>query len=173
MNRGFNHGQQQQKQSEGTLFLGELFGNTPSLIDTKKTLRWASQNTRGVITKEKDPNLTAGIENIIKLQVGIAALQEKNTELNQFAFRDQYAKAYQYHTTSSRHSFSYSSETPEGTYFKMGGTVITAVDRWTHRMHKSGQDSTGVGRWYWYTVLCKHNVCKIKCTLFIMSRVLY
>jgi hypothetical protein len=70
------------------------FGNAPSLIDPKQTLRWASQNTRGVIPKEKDPKLTAGIEKIVKLQVGIAAMQETNTEWNQFAFRDQYAKAY-------------------------------------------------------------------------------
>jgi hypothetical protein len=50
------------------------FGNAPSLIDPKRTLIRASQNTRGVIPKEKEPKLTAGIENIVKLQVGISVL---------------------------------------------------------------------------------------------------
>jgi hypothetical protein len=45
----------------------------------------------------------------------------------------------------------------EGTYSKMGGKAITAVDRWTHRMHKYGQDPTGAGRWSWFTVLGKNN----------------
>jgi hypothetical protein len=123
----------------------------------KQTLRWASQNTRGAIPKEKDPKSTEGIENIVKLQAGIAALQETNTEWKQFAFCDQYAKAYRDHTTASRHSFSSSNKTTEGTYFKMGGTAITAVYRWTHHMHKYGQDSTGAGRCSWFTVLGKNN----------------
>jgi hypothetical protein len=88
MNIGFNHGQQNNtKVGDGSLFRG-TFGNAPSLIDPKQTLRWASQNTRGVIPKEKDRKLTAGIRNIVKLQVEIAALQETNTEWNQFVFRD-------------------------------------------------------------------------------------
>jgi hypothetical protein len=39
----------------------------------------------------------------------------------------------------------------------MGGTAITAVNRCTHRMHKSGQDSTGAGSWSWFTVLGRNN----------------
>jgi hypothetical protein len=107
--------------------------------------------------KEKDPKLTAGIENIAKLQVGVSALQETNTEWNQFGFWDQYAKAYRYHTTALIHSLSSSSETAERKYFKMGDTEITAVDRCTHHMHKSGQDAMGAGRWSWFTVLGKNN----------------
>jgi hypothetical protein len=92
INRVFNHGQKNNTAVRGDSLFRGTFGNTPSLIDPKKTLRWASQNTRGVIPKEKDPKLTAGIENIVKLQVIIAALQETNTEWNQ------YAKAYRYMT---------------------------------------------------------------------------
>jgi hypothetical protein len=58
---------------------------------------------------------------------------------------------------ASRHPFSSSSEILEGTYFKMGGTVTTALNRWTHRMHISGQDKTGAGRWSWFTVIGKKN----------------
>jgi hypothetical protein len=80
MNRGFNYGQQNNTTvGDDPIFRG-AFGNAPSLIDPKRTLRWASQNTRGVIPKEKDPKLTEGIENIVKLQVGIASLQETNAE---------------------------------------------------------------------------------------------
>jgi hypothetical protein len=120
-------------------------------------LRWVSQNTRGVTPKEKDPKLTAGIGNIVKLQVGIAALQEMNAEWNQCGFREQYAKSYLYHMTTSRHSFGSSSEMVEGTYFKMGGTAIAVFGRWKRRMHKSGQYATGAGRWSWFTLLGKNN----------------
>jgi hypothetical protein len=89
--------------------------------------------------------------------VCIAALHETNAEWNQYGFREQYAKAYCDHTTASKHLFTYSSEMAEGTYFKMGGTSITVIDRLTQWMHKSGQDATGVGRWSWFTVLGKNN----------------
>jgi hypothetical protein len=80
MNRELNHGQQNNRTfGGGSLFRG-TFGNAPSLIDPKQTLRWTSQNTKGVIPKEKDPKLTAGIENIIEQQVVIAALQATNAE---------------------------------------------------------------------------------------------
>jgi hypothetical protein len=73
MNRGFNRGQQNNTTVGGdSLFRGTI-GNAPSLIDPKRTLRWASQNTRGLISKDKDPKLT------VKLQVVIVALQETNT----------------------------------------------------------------------------------------------
>jgi hypothetical protein len=157
MNRGFNHGQHSHTTVGCDSIFRGTFGNAPSLIDPKQTLRWASQNTRGVIPKEKYPKLTAGIENIIKLQVAIVVRQEMNAEWNQHGYRDQYAKAYRDHTTASRHSFSSYSEMAEGTYFKMGGTEITEIERWTHRMHKSGQDARGAVRWPWFTVLGKNN----------------
>jgi hypothetical protein len=37
-----------------------------------------SQNTRGIIRKENDPKPKVGIENIAKVQAGIASLHEKN-----------------------------------------------------------------------------------------------
>jgi hypothetical protein len=111
-----------------------------------------SQNTRGIIQKGNDPKLRAGIENIVKLQAGIASLQETYAEWNQYALKEQYAKSYRDHTTASCHSCSSSRKITEGTYFKMGGTAITSLDRWTRRMQESGQDETGAGRWSWFTV---------------------
>jgi hypothetical protein len=99
----------------------------------------------------------AGIGSMVTLHVGIAALQEKNAEWSQYAFKEQYAKAYWHHTTTSMPSFRSSSEVEEGTYLKMGGTEITAIDRWTHHMHKSGQDATVGGRWSWFAVFGKNN----------------
>jgi hypothetical protein len=74
MNIGFNHGQKNNTTVGGDSIFRGIFGNMPSLIYPKRTLRRSSHNTRGVISKEKEPKLTAGIENIVKLQVGIAAL---------------------------------------------------------------------------------------------------
>jgi hypothetical protein len=39
----------------------------PTRIDPKLTLHWASQNVRGIIPKEQDPKLAAGIETLMKL----------------------------------------------------------------------------------------------------------
>jgi hypothetical protein len=61
MNKGFNNGRQNNTTVGGDSLFRGTFGNTPSLIDPKQTLRWASQNTRGIIPKDKDPKLTAGI----------------------------------------------------------------------------------------------------------------
>jgi hypothetical protein len=105
--------------------------NKPKIIDPKLTLRWASQNIRGIMPKEQDPKLASGIENLMKLQVGIIGLTETNAEWNRYENKDQYAKACHPMATSSRHSFSSSSKLLEGTYFKMGGTVTMALDRWT------------------------------------------
>jgi hypothetical protein len=57
---------------------------------------------------------------------------------------------------ASLHPFSSSSDILEGTYFKMGETITTALDRWTHRMHISGKYKTGAGRWSWITVIFKN-----------------
>jgi hypothetical protein len=73
-----------------------------------------------------------GIENLMKLQVEITGLTETNAEWNRYANKEQYAKAYRPMNTASRKAFSSSSELVEGTYFKMAGTVTTALDRWPH-----------------------------------------
>jgi hypothetical protein len=57
--------------------------------------------------------------------------------------------------TASRNSFRSSSEIVEGTYFKIGGTVTTSLDRWIHRMHRSVKDKNGAGIWLWFTVIGK------------------
>jgi hypothetical protein len=126
-----------------------------------------SQNTRGIIPKESDPNLKVGIENIVKLQAGIASLKKNNAEWNQYPFKEHYEKSYCNHITESRHSFSSSSEMAEGTYFKMGETSITSLYIWTHQLHKSGQDATGAGSWSWFTVLGKHNAKMIYISCYV------
>jgi hypothetical protein len=68
--------------------------------------------------------------------------------------------------TASRHSFSSSSKVEEGTYFKMGGTVTTALYRWTHQVHRSGKDKAGAGRWSWFTVIGKNNTKMIYITCY-------
>jgi hypothetical protein len=113
-----------------------MWGNKPKRIDRKLTLRWESQNVRGIIPKEQDPKLAAGIENLMKLQVRSEVITETNAEWNRYYYKEQYSKAYRPMATSSRHSFISSSKIVEGTYFKMGGTVTTTLDRWTRRMHR-------------------------------------
>jgi hypothetical protein len=63
----------------GDSLFNNTWGSRPTWIDPRTTLGWASQNVRGIITKYKEPRLTAGIENLIKLQVGIVGLTETNT----------------------------------------------------------------------------------------------
>jgi hypothetical protein len=93
----------------GDSLFNNSWGNKPKIIDPKLTLRWASQNLRGIISKEKDPKLASGIENMMKLQVGIVSLTETNVGWNIYANKEQYAKSYQQMVTASRHSFSSSS----------------------------------------------------------------
>jgi hypothetical protein len=64
----------------GDLLFNNLWGNTPKIIYPKLTLSWASQNVGGIIPKEKDSKLASGIENMMKLQVGIVSLTETNAE---------------------------------------------------------------------------------------------
>jgi hypothetical protein len=57
----------------------------------------------------------------------------------------------------------YSSEI-SSTYHKRGGTAISATDRWTHRVHLYGEDTTGAGIWSYFTLLYKdHNMIVISC----------
>jgi hypothetical protein len=86
------------------------WGNKAKIIDPKLTLRWASQNIRGIIPKEQDPKLASGIENLMKLQVGIVGLTENNAKWNRYANKEQYAKSCHPMATASRHSFSSSSQ---------------------------------------------------------------
>jgi hypothetical protein len=141
----------------GYSLFNNSWGNKPHIIDPKLDLCWASQNIRGVIPKEQNPKLALVIETLMKIQVGIVGLIETKAEWNIYANKQQYAKVYRPMATASIHSFSSSSEVVEGIYFKMGGTLTTALDRWTHIMHRSGKDKTGAGRWSWFTVIGKNN----------------
>jgi hypothetical protein len=51
----------------GDSLFNNSWGNKPKIVDPKLTLRWAFQNVRGIIPKEKDPTLASGIENLMKL----------------------------------------------------------------------------------------------------------
>jgi hypothetical protein len=57
--------------------------------------------------------LAAGIENLMKLQVGIVGLAETNSEWNKYYHKDKYSKAYRPMATSSLNYFSSSSEIVE------------------------------------------------------------
>jgi hypothetical protein len=106
----------------GDSLFNNAWGNRTTWIDPKTTLRWASQNVRGIIPKEQDPKLASWIENLIQLQAGSVGLVETNTEWNRYSYKEQYAKVHCPMATASRHSFSSLSEIVKGTYFKIGGT---------------------------------------------------
>jgi hypothetical protein len=94
---------------------------------------------------------------MVSLQSGITCLTETNVEWRNYGFRQAYKEAFTKHYQSSRHVFSSSSEVYQSSYHKRGGTVTSATDRWTHRVRKSGEDSTGAGRWSFFTMFGKDN----------------
>jgi hypothetical protein len=94
---------------------------------------------------------------MVSLQSGITCLTETNIEWRNYGFRQAYKYASTKHYQASRHVFSSSSEVAQSSYHKRGGTVIFATDRWTHIVHKSGEDSTGAGRWSFFNMLGKDN----------------
>jgi hypothetical protein len=87
-----------------------------------------------------------------------------NIKWRNYGFFQAYKGAITKYYKSSRHVFSSSSEVAQSSYHKRGGTVISATDSWTRRVHKFGEDFTGAGRWSFFTMLGKDsNLVIITC----------
>jgi hypothetical protein len=71
----------------GDSLFHNTWGNIPMWTDLKNTLKWASQNVRSIIPKDKDPKLAAGIYNLIKLETWIVGLTVTNAEWNCYAYQ--------------------------------------------------------------------------------------
>jgi hypothetical protein len=132
-------------------------GDKPRWIDPVTTRRINTQNVQGFKPVSNDTKLQSGIGNMVSLQSGSTFLTETNIECRYYGFRQAYKDAFTKHYQSSRHVFISSSEVAQSSYHKRGGTVISATYRYTRRVHKSGEDSTGAGRWSFFTMLGKDN----------------
>jgi hypothetical protein len=84
-------------------------------------------------------------------------LTETNVEWSNDIYRQAYKYAFTKLYQSSRHAFSSSSEISQSSYHRRGGTAISATNRWTHHVHKSGEDATGAGRWSFFAIMGKDN----------------
>jgi hypothetical protein len=93
---------------------------------------------------------------MIALHAGITCLTETNVEWQNYSSRQGYKDAFNNLYASSHHTFSSSSKI-SSSYHKRGGTTIYDTYRWTHRINLSGKDSTGAGRWSYFTILGKGN----------------
>jgi hypothetical protein len=131
------------------------FGDLPSWIDPSVMIRLVTQNFQDIKHNDNDDKLQSGIFNVVALQAGITCLTETNVEWHNFSCRQGYKDAVTKLYSASRHRFSSSPET-SSTPHKRGGTVTSATGR-THRVHFAGQDSTGGGRWSYFTIIGKDN----------------
>jgi hypothetical protein len=102
-----------------------------------------------------DDKMQSVIANMVSLQAVIMCLTKTNVEWRNYGFIQGYKYVFNKLYAASRHIFSSSSELTTSSYHKHGGTVISATDRCTHRVHLSGEDVTGDGRWSYFTLLGK------------------
>jgi hypothetical protein len=130
------------------------FGDLTCWIDPSTTLRIVTQNFQGITLITVDDKLQCGIANMISLQSGTPCLTETNVKWRNYSSHQGYKYAFTKLYASSRHNFSSSSEI-SSSHHKRGGTAISATDRWNHRIYLSGEDSTGAGRWSYFTLLGK------------------
>jgi hypothetical protein len=121
------------------------FGNKPLWIDPATILRITTHNVQDFKPFTNDAKLKSSIGNMVSLQLGTTCLSETSVEWRNYGFRQAYKDAFIKHYKSPRHIFSSSSEVAQSSYHKLGGSFTSATDRWTHRVHKSREDSTGAG----------------------------
>jgi hypothetical protein len=132
------------------------FGDLPCWIGPSKTLRVITHNVQGSKPITTNDKLQSGISNMVALQAGITCPTETNVEWWNYSSRQGYKDALNKLYAAFHHTFSSSSEISSSCH-KRGGTAISATNRWTHRVHLSGEDSTGGGRWSYFTLLGKDN----------------
>jgi hypothetical protein len=114
------------------------FGDLPFWIDLATSIRLVTQHVQGITPLSDDDKLQSGISNMVSLQAGITCLAETNVEWRNYSCRQGYKAAFTKLYSALRHIFSSSSEI-SSTSHKRGGTVTSATDRWTHRVHLSAK----------------------------------
>ena len=136
------------------------FGNNPTKIDQRTTLRWIGGNIRGVKPSKIDTILSPALNRINDLDASILTLIETNVD-----WRDQAMKRNIRNTIKDSfiqcHSTFSTSRTSSKHLHKPGGTATFALGRWSGKVVESGADETGCGRFSWITIQGKHNK---KCT---------
>jgi hypothetical protein len=125
---GINRGEPNVKSVGRDSLFDNTWGNKPTRIDPKLTLRWASQNVRGIIPKEQYPKLARN-RKLDETTGRDSGSYGNQCIIEYILLQREICKIISPDGNIIKAFFSSSSEMVEGTYFKMGQTLTTSLDR--------------------------------------------
>ena len=94
----------------------------------------------------KNKQLFNSIENS---QTDIIGLTETNLRWHKLSQRNQWTERTQGMWESSNYSIGYNQKDAGTSTFQPGGTMTISIGKTSHRVHSTGKDTTGLGRWSW------------------------
>jgi hypothetical protein len=137
----------------------EYVGNQIRRINTGTTLRIGFLNINGLPPSTDDPKNKLLYNSITNNQIGILGMTELNKCWHLLPDKDKWKERSRGWWETSHSNLSYNrNDNTLSTVYQPGGTAIISIENTSHRIIKSGQDPSGLGRWTWTRYRGKHNV---------------
>ena len=134
---------------EGSIPWGDIFQEN---IDDKHTFRLLTQNVNTMNEHHEWEQWVALGHATTELNVSALALQETNIDWTRELTHGA-SRALRHKSSKAVHlSTSTSAEPTSMTNHKRGGTALALFGKWTSRLAASGSDSSGLGRWSYFTM---------------------
>lgn len=137
----------------------EHFGDKVKKINQEETLRIGFVNINGLPPTTANPKNRNIYNAITNKQIGILGLSEVNKCWHLMKEKDKWRNRTRGWWECSHNVFGYNrNDSDFSSVFQPGGTANISIGNTSHRVLKSGTDSTGLGRWVWTLYKGKHNV---------------
>lgn len=135
----------------------EYFGDKISYNKTEDTLRILLININS-IPSSGHPKLKSIMTALKANQVDIAGYTETNCCWHLMNSKDRWREMTKTWWECSKEVIAYNIKDIHSTSFQPGGTIISSINKPSHRIISTGRDETGLGRWSWTRYRGKHTV---------------